>query len=181
MKELTNDIEEKVNLEKTNEVGTADTADAVTDVTDLANAGSDVTDVTNASSDAPDATDAAHSEGSAVKANGAFAARLKAHPVEFVAMLLSVLLPVWSVVVGLMSNSMELVIDLTSDATRLFALYIVSWVKAISIPLGIAGIAINLIGVLKIKTKFVGFFDAILIAIFCLAIWHTIVLFGAAA
>ena len=172
MKELTNDIEEKVNLEKTNEVGTAGAADAAdvaaaTDVTDLANADSAV-------------TDAEHSEGSAVKANGAFTARLKAHPVEFVAMLLSVLLPVWSVVVGLMSNSMELVIDLTSDATRLFALYIVSWVKAISIPLGIAGIAINLIGVLKIKTKFVGFFDAILIAIFCLAIWHTIVLFGAA-
>ena len=179
MKELTNDIEEKVNLEKTNEVGTADTVD-VTAATDVSGV-SDVTDATDLANAGSDVTDAEHSEGSAAKSKGAFAARLKAHPVEFVAMLLSVLLPVWSVVVGLMSNSMELVIDLTTDSTRLFALYIVSWVKAISIPLGIAGIAINLIGVLKIKTKFVSFFDAILIAIFCLAIWHTIVLFGAAA
>lgn len=167
MKELINDLEEKVDLEKADATGT----DTAVDI------GKDEPIVTTGESE--DGKSAASA--TSAKTNGAFAARLKAYPVQFVSMLISVLLPVWSVIVGLISNNTELVIDLTTDSTRLFALYIVSWVKAIAIPLAIAGIAINLIGVLKIKTKFVGFFDAILIAIFCLAIWHTIVLFGAAA
>lgn len=172
VKELINDLEEKVDLEKADATGTDTPVDIGKD---------EPIATTGESEDGKSADGKGAASATSAKTNGAFAARLKAYPVQFVAMLISVLLPVWSVIVGLISNNTELVIDLTTDSTRLFALYIVSWVKAISIPLAIAGIAINLIGVLKIKTKFVGFFDAILIAIFCLAIWHTIVLFGAAA
>ena len=108
---------------------------------------------------------------------------LRANPVHGVSLLVSLLYIVWLLVVNGLNTGLEdmLYIDLTSDATKLFALYLVTWGQSLAIPAAVLGTTINLIGMTKIKTKFVGLFDAFLIAIFCTLLWGTVILYNGGA
>jgi hypothetical protein len=82
---------------------------------------------------------------------------------------------VWGTIVGNSMQELSMELDLTNNVLPLFYIYILSIVLTASRILTILGVIFNIIG-LKIKTKILGIYNAVVLGLFCIGVFCQIML-----